>query len=83
MKLLSIMNFSASSTKKVKPDISEKEIAKLQGKGAFHLRRFTGNVAGKLGNAYLSHQNRHPATCFPLTATLHVAMLVIPVLPVE
>ena len=50
-------------------------------KGAFHLRRLAGNVAGKLGNAYLRYQNRQPATCFPLTAT--VAMLAIPVLPVK
>ena len=49
--------------------------------GAFHLRRLAGNVAGKLGNAYLRYQNRQPATCFPLAAT--VAMLAIPVLPVK
>ena len=49
--------------------------------GAFHLRRLAGNVAGKLGNAYLRYQNRQPATCFPLGAT--VAMLAIPVLPVK
>ena len=49
--------------------------------GAFHLRRLACNVAGKLGNAYLRYQNRQPATCFPLTAT--VAMQAIPVLPVK
>ena len=40
-----------------------------------------GNVAGKLGNAYLRYQNRQSATCFPLAAT--PAMLAIPVLPVN
>ena len=28
--------------------------------GAFHLRRPAGNIAGKLGNAYLRYQNRQP-----------------------
>ena len=51
----------------------------VEHRGAFHLRRLAGNVAGKLGNAYLRYQNRQPATCFPLTAT--PAMLAIPVLP--
>ena len=45
----------------------------------FYLRRFAGNIAGKLGNAYLRYHNHQSATRFPLTATL--AMLVIPVLP--
>ena len=42
--------------------------------GAFHLLRLAGNVAGKLGNAYVRYQNRQSATRFPLTAT--VAMLI-------
>ena len=41
----------------------------LQLKGAFHLCRLAGNVAGKLGNPYLRYQYRQLATCFPLTAT--------------
>ena len=49
--------------------------------GAFHLRSLAGNIAGKLGNAFLRYQIRQPATRFPLTPTL--AMLVIPVLPVK
>ena len=44
------------------------------GRLAFHLRRLAGNVAGKLGYAYLRYQNRQPTTRFTLTAT--VAMLV-------
>ena len=50
-------------------------------KGAFHLRRVAGNIAGKLVNAYLSYQNGQPATCFLITATM--AMLAILVLPVK
>ena len=30
----------------------------VEHRGAFHLRRLAGNVAGKLGNAYLRYQNR-------------------------
>ena len=50
-------------------------------RGAFHLRRLAGNIAGKLGSAYLRYWNRQLATCFPLTAT--VAMLAIPVLLIK
>ena len=46
--------------------------------GAFHLRRFAGNIAGKLGNAYLRYHNAQPAMRFPLTCTL-----AIPVFPVK
>ena len=33
-------------------------------RGAFHLRCLSGNVAGKLGNAYLIYHNRQPAMYF-------------------
>ena len=33
--------------------------------GAFHLRHLDSNVIGKLGNAYLRHHYRQPATRFP------------------
>ena len=59
--------------------IEKFNVYEIKIKGAFHLRRL--NVAGKLGNACLRYQNRQPATCFPLTAT--VAMQAIPVLPVK
>ena len=49
--------------------------------GAFYSLRLASNVAGKLGNACVRYQNRQSATRFPLTAT--VAMLVIPVLPIN
>ena len=61
--------------------LKRKFIWELQTMGAFHLRRLAGNVAGKLGNAYLRYQNRQPSTCFPLAAT--VAMLAVPVLQLK
>ena len=40
-------------------------IVKKQVMGALHLRRLVGNVACKLGNAYLRYQNHQLATRFP------------------